>query len=130
MSALRTAVIVAQALANQKLVLDQITALNTTTEDMIESTSELLRDQSEKIHQDAASSTISVEKLQAAFENVYSAIDAIDSYKLEALDSMKQTVDALETEVTKAQAYLDRSRSAKDEAPTSELTVPAPGSGS
>ena len=30
-SALRTAVIVAQALANQKLVLDQITALNTTT---------------------------------------------------------------------------------------------------
>ena len=30
-SALRTAVIVAQALANQRLVLDQITALNTTT---------------------------------------------------------------------------------------------------
>jgi len=30
-SALRTAVVVAQALGNQKLVLDQITALNTTT---------------------------------------------------------------------------------------------------
>ncbi len=30
-AALRTAVIVAQALTNQKLVLDQITALNTTT---------------------------------------------------------------------------------------------------
>jgi len=38
-SALRTAVIVAQAMANQKLVLDQITALNTTTSTMIESTS-------------------------------------------------------------------------------------------
>jgi uncharacterized protein YaaN involved in tellurite resistance len=34
-SALRTAVIVAQALANQKLVLDQITALNTTTSNLI-----------------------------------------------------------------------------------------------
>ena len=45
-SALRTAVIVAQALANQKLVLDQITALNTTTSNLIESTSEMLRDQS------------------------------------------------------------------------------------
>src|SRR5262245_64362370 len=35
-SALRTAVIVSQALADQKLVLDQITALNTTTSNMIE----------------------------------------------------------------------------------------------
>ena len=45
-SALRTAVIVAQALADQKLVLDQITALNTTTGNLIESTSRLLHDQS------------------------------------------------------------------------------------
>ena len=45
-SALRTAVIVAQALNNQKLVLDQITALNTTTSNMIQSTSEMLRDNS------------------------------------------------------------------------------------
>ena len=42
-SALRTAVIVAQALGNQKLVLDQITALNTTTSTMIERTSEMLQ---------------------------------------------------------------------------------------
>ena len=34
-SALRTAVTVAQALANQKLVLDQINALNTTTSNLI-----------------------------------------------------------------------------------------------
>src|SRR3712207_7990289 len=38
-AALRTAVIVAQALSNQKLVLDQITALNTTTSDLIQTTS-------------------------------------------------------------------------------------------
>jgi uncharacterized protein YaaN involved in tellurite resistance len=56
-SALRTAVIVAQALADQKLVLDQITALNTTTEGLITSTSQMLRDQSGKIHEQAASST-------------------------------------------------------------------------
>ncbi len=107
-SALRTAVIVSQALANQRLVLDQITALNTTTENMIEQTSELLRDQSGKIEQQAASSTISVEKLQAAFQNVYSAMDSIDTYKVQALESMKQTVDALSQEINKAQAYLDR----------------------
>ena len=42
-SALRTAVIVAQALNNHQLVLDQITALNTTTSGLIERTSELLK---------------------------------------------------------------------------------------
>src|SRR5579875_1411308 len=48
-AALRTAVIVAQALANQKLVLDQINALNATTNQMILSTSEMLRQQSGQI---------------------------------------------------------------------------------
>ena len=43
-SALRTAVIVSQALSRQKLVLDQITALNTTTSNLIESTSNQLQD--------------------------------------------------------------------------------------
>ncbi|MEJ7697304.1 MAG: toxic anion resistance protein [Candidatus Limnocylindrales bacterium] len=53
-SALRTAVIVARALADQKLVLDQITALNTTTSNLIESTSEMLRHQSGQINEQAA----------------------------------------------------------------------------
>ena len=56
-SALRTAVIVAQALGNQKLVLDQITALNTTTSGMIQRTSEMLKDNSAAIQEQAASST-------------------------------------------------------------------------
>src|SRR5205823_7993791 len=45
-SALRTAVIVAQALTNQRLVLSQISVLNTTTSSLIESTSEMLKEQS------------------------------------------------------------------------------------
>jgi uncharacterized protein YaaN involved in tellurite resistance len=111
-SALRTAVIVAQALADQKLVLDQITALNTTTENLIVSTSEMLRDQSGKIHEQAASSTIGIEKLQAAFQNIYTTMDQIDTFKLKALDNMQTTVTALETEIAKSQAYLDRARRA------------------
>src|SRR6202022_2437070 len=59
-SALRTAVIVAQALNNQKLVLDQIDALNTTTGNLIESTSQMLKEQAGQIQQQAASATISV----------------------------------------------------------------------
>lgn len=111
-SALRTAVIVAQALANQKLVLSQINALNTTTSNMIESTSQMLKEQSGQIHEQAASSAVSIEKLQAAFANIYATIDMIDAYKLQALDSMQKTIQALDGEVQKAQSYLERAHNA------------------
>ena len=107
-SALRTAVIVAQALGNQKLVLDQITALNTTTSGMIQRTSEMLRDNSAAIQEQAASSSIGIEQLQAAFANIYATMDSIDEFKLKALDSMSATIGVLETEVDKSRAYLDR----------------------
>ena len=109
-AALRTAVIVAQALANQKLMLDQITALNTTTSNLIASTSEMLRDQSAAIHQQAASSTIEIAKLQQAFQNIYQTMDSIADFKVKALQSMQTTVDTLSNEVTKSRTYLDRVR--------------------
>jgi uncharacterized protein YaaN involved in tellurite resistance len=111
-SALRTAVIVAQALANQKLVLDQITALNTTTSKMIETTSQMLADNSVKIQQQAASATVGLPELQAAFANLYQTMDAIDTFKVQALDSMAATIGTLQTEVSKSQKYLDRVKSA------------------
>ena len=112
-SALRTAVMVAQALANQKLVLDQINALNTTTGNIIEGTSRLLQEQSAAISEQAASSTINIEQLQRAFDAVYQTMDAISDYKVKALDSMQKTVDVLTTEVGRAKQYLDRARQAE-----------------
>jgi uncharacterized protein YaaN involved in tellurite resistance len=109
-SALRTAVIVAQALANQKLVLDQITALNTTTSNMIESTSKMLADQSATIQSQAASATVGLPQLQAAFSNIYATMDSIAAFKVQALDSMAQTIGVLETETAKAKPYLERAR--------------------
>jgi uncharacterized protein YaaN involved in tellurite resistance len=109
-AALRTAVMVAQALVNQKLVLDQISALNSTTANMIETTSEMLKKQTGEIHQQAASSTIEVEKLRKAFQNVYQTMDAIADFKSRSLESMRKTVDSLSSEVSKARTYLDRVR--------------------
>ncbi|HKE89582.1 MAG TPA: toxic anion resistance protein [Gemmatimonadales bacterium] len=121
-SALRTAVMVAQALANQKLVLDQINALNTTTGNIIEGTARLLQDQSAQINEQAASSTIHIEQLQRAFDAVYQTMDAISDYKVKALDSMQKTVDVLTTEVGRAKQYLDRARGA-----TAAEMLPEPG---
>jgi uncharacterized protein YaaN involved in tellurite resistance len=125
-SALRTAVIVSQALADQKLVLDQITALNTTTSNMIETTSELLKDQSAQVHEQAASATIDVQKLQKAFDNIYAALDEIDTYKVAALDTMQKTVDALSQEITESQKHLERMHAESDgESAAATSTPPA-----
>jgi uncharacterized protein YaaN involved in tellurite resistance len=109
-AALRIAVIVSQALSRQKLVLDQINALNTVTSNLIESTSEQLKLQGTAINQQAASSTIDVAKLQAAFDNVFATMDAVDTFRAQAIDSMAQTVTALEGQITRAKPYLERTR--------------------
>jgi len=111
-AALRTAVTVAQALTNQKLVLEQIGALNTTTAGMIDTTGEMLRTQSAAIHEQAASSTIPLETLQRAFQNIYDTMDSIDTFKLKALENMKQTVNTLGNEVEKSRGYIARAEGA------------------
>lgn len=109
LAALRVAVIVAQALGQQKIVLAQIESLNSTTSDLIVATSELLRTQGSAIHQQATLATIDPAKLQQAFDNVYQAMDEIDRYKVEATKSMKQTVQVLDGQVSRARLQLERS---------------------
>jgi uncharacterized protein YaaN involved in tellurite resistance len=115
-AALRTAVIVSQALSRQKLVLDQISALNTVTSNLIESTSEQLRIQGAQINEQAATSTIDVAKLQAAFDNVFATMDALDTFRAQAVDSMAQTVTALEGQMVRARPYLERTRAGETSA--------------
>ncbi|MEV4396768.1 toxic anion resistance protein [Nonomuraea sp. NPDC049607] len=109
-AALRTAVTVAQALANQKLVLDQITALNATTSDLILATSEMLRTQAGAIQNQAASTTVDLDTLRQAFDNVYATMDTIDAFRAKAVDNMAATVDSLGAELEHARTYLERSR--------------------
>lgn len=108
LSALRTAVIVAQALTNQRLVLDQITALNRTTSDLIASNAEMLKTQSADIHRQAAEATIDVAKLEKAFQDVFQTMDAIDTFRAEAAQSMSLTITSLEGQIERAQPYLER----------------------
>jgi uncharacterized protein YaaN involved in tellurite resistance len=119
-SALRTAVTVAQALVGQKLVLNQITALNTTTANIIDSTGMMLKQQTAMIHEQAAASTIPIETLQRAFQNVYDTMDAIDAFKAKALVSMKTTVDTLSSEIEKSKGYIARAEGQNQAALTGE----------
>ncbi|MDR2930059.1 MAG: toxic anion resistance protein [Propionibacteriaceae bacterium] len=122
-AALRTAVIVASALGNQRLVLDQITALNTTTSGLIQKTSEMLKENSASIQQQAASSTIGLSQLQAAFQNIYQTMDSIDAFKAQALTNMAQTITVLEDEVSKSRTYLNRVQQRSPQQAIDSLTV-------
>ena len=95
-------------------MLDQITALNTVTSNLIESTSEQLKIQGAQINQQAAASTVDVDKLQAAFDNVFATMDAVDTFRAQAVDSMAQTVHALEGQIERAKPYLERTRRERD----------------
>ncbi len=91
-SALNTAVTVASALYNQKIVLQKINALNQTTNTIIEGTSRLLKEQGVAIQKQAMESAVSVETLKTSFTNVISAFESISTFKQEALPKMRQTI--------------------------------------
>lgn len=107
-SALRTAVLVASALTNQRMVLDQIKALRDTTGSLIEGTGQMLRQNAGDIMAQASEPAVDIKKIEGAFDNIYATVDAISTYRVKALDNMKVTVDALSTQVDKAQTYLKR----------------------
>lgn len=96
-SALSVAVTVALALANQRLVLDRVEAINTATSDMIAGTAKSLRGQGVEIQNRSASAMLDMQKLEQAFGDVLAAIDDVSRYRHEALPKLNAQIDRLET---------------------------------
>lgn len=92
-SALRISVTVASALYNQKIVLKKIELLNQTTNELIASTSRMLKNQGAEIHKQSLEASISVDTLKQAFTDVLEALDSISTYKQEALPKMRETIN-------------------------------------
>ena len=91
-TALRTGVMVASALYDQKVVIDKINMLNDTTGDIIDSTSRILRQQGNEIQKTSAETMISPEILQNSFREAIAAVEDVSTYKQEALPKMKETI--------------------------------------
>ncbi|MGY5765024.1 toxic anion resistance protein [Brachybacterium sp. DNPG3] len=114
-TALRTAVITAQALENQKIVLDQIDAVNRTTDSLIDRTSKMLADNSLKIQQQAATSGVSAETLQKSFDSLFATMDGIDQFRTQANQNFLATVTNLEAQVQRSQPYIERMQKERPE---------------
>lgn len=112
--ALRTAVVVAQALDTQKLVLDQIDAVNEATNNTIEQTSLMLRQQTARVHEQATNSGVSVETLERAFDNIFATMDEIENFKVNANQAMNQTIDGLTQQLNRATPQLQRAKALEE----------------
>lgn len=106
--ALEVAVTVAMALANQKVVLDKIEALNQTTSDLIAGTAAKLRTQGTDIHQRASSAMLNMDTLKAAFADINGAIDDISKFRNEALPRMANNILEMDTLTSKAEESIQK----------------------
>ncbi len=91
-SALQVAVTLALALANQKIVLDKVQAITTTTESLIAGTAARLKTQGAEIHKQASSTALSIDVLKSSFADIRAALDDISRYRREALPKMAQNI--------------------------------------
>ena len=107
-TALRTAVTVAGALYNQKIVLEKVTALNDSTNQMIAATSHMLKEQGVAIQQQATEASVSPETLKQSFQETLSALEDLSRYRQEALPRMRQTIDAFQELATEGEAQISR----------------------
>jgi uncharacterized protein YaaN involved in tellurite resistance len=107
-SALRTGVMVASALYDQKIVMDKINILNETTENIIETTSHMLKEQGSEIQRQSAETMISPEVLKAAFAEAIQAIDDVSNYKVQALPKMKETINMFSDMADEGQRVVDK----------------------
>lgn len=118
-SALQVAVTVALALAHQKIVLDKIEAINTTTSDMIAGTAERLKTQGTAIHQQATGAMLDMDALRTAFDDIEIALDEISRYRKDALPTMAATILELDQLTAQSEAAIERLETGR--AATSQL---------
>jgi uncharacterized protein YaaN involved in tellurite resistance len=107
-AALRIAVTIAQALSNQKMVIEQVTALRGTTEDIIRTNAQMLAAQSGDIQKIAADPAVSAQTLTEAFNQIYRTLDSIDEFRGKAVLNMATTIESLDGELRKASGYIER----------------------
>ena len=118
---LSVAVTVALALANQKIVLEKIDAINKTTNRLIEENAARLKTQGAAIQKQAASTQLSMESLKRAFADIHTALDDISTYRKNALPEMAKNILEMDQMTAEAEAQIRKQEQGNQAAPTMEL---------
>ncbi len=123
---LTVAVTVALALANQKIVLEKIDAINKTTNRLIEETAARLKTQGAAIQKQAASTQLSMESLTRSFADINAALDDISTFRKESLPVMAENILAMDQMTSEAEDRIKQQEQGNQAAPSIELDFTGP----
>jgi len=112
-SALQVAVTLAMALANQKVTLEKVVAVNETTDQLIGRTAKTLRTQGAEIHKMASATSLDIATLKSAFDDIRAALDDVAKFRQEALPKMADAIVELDRISADASRELDTMASAR-----------------
>jgi uncharacterized protein YaaN involved in tellurite resistance len=110
MSALAVAQTGARATGNQIAVMEMLTGVNSSIENLISETGRQLNTHVDKTSQFAQNPMIGIEKLKEMFDQTFKAMDAMDAFRTKAIDVMGQNNAMIKDQLAKADQYLDRTR--------------------
>lgn len=110
MSALAVAQTVARATGNQIKVMEMLTGVNNTIEDLVAETGQQLNSHVEKSVQFAQNPMIGVEKLKEMFNQTFKAMDAMDDFRSKSIAVMGQNNLIIAAEIKRSENYIDKIR--------------------
>ena len=113
MSALAVAQTVARATGNQIKVMEMLTGVNSTIENLISETGRQLNSHVEKTTQFASNPLVGIEKMKEMFDQTFKAMDAMDTFRSKMIDVMGQNNTILQEQLARADQYIDRVRQKK-----------------
>lgn len=126
-NALRIAVMVAMALANQKLVLEQVKALKSYTQSRLLKNAQLLRTQGVAIQQQAVEGQLQMETLIQAFQEIKGAIEDTEKFRREALPRQDELIAKLGKLASASEESINKIEQGHRSAPVIDLTPAAVG---
>lgn len=119
MSALAVAQTVARATGNQIQVMEMLSGVNSTIENLIAETGRQLNTHVDKTTQFAQDPMIGIEKLKDMFDQTFKAMDAMDDFRSKSIAVMGQNNQMLAAEIKRSEQYIDKVRMQQARAVTS-----------
>jgi uncharacterized protein YaaN involved in tellurite resistance len=110
MSALAVAQTVARATGNQIEVMKMLQGVNATIGSLIQQTGQQLNQHVDQTAEFAANPMLGIEQIQSMFDQTFQAMDAMDTFRSKAIDTMGQNNKLIEAQLQRSESYVDRVR--------------------
>jgi uncharacterized protein YaaN involved in tellurite resistance len=110
MSALAVAQTVARATGNQIQVMEMLQGVNATIGDLISQTGKQLNQHVEATGNFASNPMLGIDKIKEMFDQTYQAMDAMDTFRSQAITAMGQNNTIMQEQLARSEQYIDRVR--------------------